>query len=99
MAYPLIYVSLCVLSTRALLIITYICIFPVPPDIITDESSPDLTLMEAENATLSRHATGNPEPKITWRRENNQPLMLRTGSRDLVKREYWINNNVLQTRT
>lgn len=69
--------------------------FTVPPDIITDESSPDLTLMEAENATLSCHATGNPEPKITWRRENNQPLMLRTGSRDLVKREYYIIDNFI----
>jgi hypothetical protein len=65
-----------------------VSLIPVPPDIITDESSADLTLMEGENATLSCHATGNPEPKITWRRENGQPLMLRTGSRDLVKREY-----------
>ncbi|KAL4099069.1 hypothetical protein QTP88_023558 [Uroleucon formosanum] len=66
----------------------------VPPDIITDESSPDLTLMEAENATLSCHATGNPEPKITWKRENNQPLMLRTGSRDLVKHNSYIGNDL-----
>lgn len=66
--------------------------FPVPPDIITDESSPDLTLMEGENATLTCHATGNPEPKITWKRENGQPLMMRTGPRDLIKREYLYEN-------
>ncbi|XP_050525797.1 lachesin-like isoform X1 [Daktulosphaira vitifoliae] len=66
----------------------------VPPDIITDESSTDITLMEGENATLSCHATGNPEPRITWKREKGQPLLMRSGSRDLVKYDSYTGNDL-----
>ncbi|VVC24361.1 Hypothetical protein CINCED_3A001101 [Cinara cedri] len=68
----------------------------VPPDIITDESSPDLTLMETENATLTCNATGNPEPRITWKRENGQPLLMRTGTRDLITKHNTFTGNDLK---
>ncbi|KAI9554461.1 hypothetical protein GHT06_019734 [Daphnia sinensis] len=46
----------------------------VPPDILVNESSSDLTIKEGGNATLKCSAIGYPEPNITWRREDYQPI-------------------------
>lgn len=35
-----------------------------------------VTVNEGSNASLSCHATGNPTPDITWRREDNEPIYL-----------------------
>lgn len=35
-----------------------------------------VTVTEGSNATLSCRATGNPTPDITWRREDNEPILL-----------------------
>ncbi|XP_021921564.1 lachesin-like isoform X1 [Zootermopsis nevadensis] len=57
----------------------------VPPDILYDETSADLHVQEGENATLVCKATGNPRPRITWRREDGEPILLRRGPRDVIK--------------
>ncbi|XP_055375123.1 lachesin isoform X2 [Condylostylus longicornis] len=58
----------------------------VPPDIVNEESSADLAVQEGEDATLTCKATGNPLPRITWRREDNDVILIRKpGTRELMK--------------
>ncbi|XP_042898660.2 lachesin isoform X2 [Parasteatoda tepidariorum] len=48
----------------------------VPPDIIMNESSTDITAREGTNVSLLCKAKGYPSPNISWRREDNQPIPL-----------------------
>lgn len=60
----------------------------VPPDIINEESSADISVQEGEDAALVCRATGHPQPRVTWRREDNDYILMRKpGSRELVKGE------------
>ena len=45
------------------------------PDILVNESSSDVTVNEGANVTLKCSAVGYPTPTITWRREDNQPIV------------------------
>lgn len=64
----------------------YSYIFIVPPDIINEESSADIAVQEGEDAALTCRATGNPSPRVTWRREDGEViLMKKPGSREMVK--------------
>ncbi|KAJ1522305.1 hypothetical protein ONE63_002602 [Megalurothrips usitatus] len=58
-------------------------VLAVPPDIISSESSADLHVLEGDNATLHCKATGHPPPRVTWRREGNDSILLRRGTKEL----------------
>ncbi|XP_055694883.1 lachesin [Lutzomyia longipalpis] len=58
----------------------------VPPDIINEESSADIAVQEGEDASLTCRATGNPIPRVTWRREDGEMILIRkAGSREVSK--------------
>lgn len=62
-----------------------VCSVSVPPDIVYDDTSGDLAVAEGENATLWCKATGHPTPRITWRREDGGPIIIRKGTRDAIR--------------
>uniref|UniRef100_T1H962 Ig-like domain-containing protein n=1 Tax=Rhodnius prolixus TaxID=13249 RepID=T1H962_RHOPR len=64
----------------------------VPPDIVYSETSPDLSLQEGENATLGCKATGHPEPRVTWRREDGDLIIMRRPKGELSTSD--ISNNL-----
>lgn len=67
----------------------------VPPDIISDDTSGDVSVQELENATLTCKATGHPPPKITWRREDHEPILLKKPqSRDFEKVESYVGSSL-----
>ena len=52
--------------------------FTVPPEIIDAESSPStVNIRENYNASLICKATGTPEPKITWKREDGKKIVIK----------------------
>ncbi|XP_014234606.1 neurotrimin-like isoform X1 [Trichogramma pretiosum] len=57
----------------------------VSPDILNNETSADLSVVEGENATLVCKAVGKPPPRILWKREDGQPILLRTPSYSSVQ--------------
>lgn len=60
--------------------------FAVPPDIINEESSADIAVQEGEDATIVCKAVGHPTPRVTWKREDGEYMLLRKPqSRELIK--------------
>lgn len=59
----------------------------VPPDFTTDTSSADVLTPEGHGVTLVCRARGNPEPVVTWRREDGEGIMVKDslGNRQLGK--------------
>ncbi|CAD1478725.1 unnamed protein product, partial [Heterotrigona itama] len=52
-----------------------------PPDIVYGgDTSADLAVSEGDNATLSCRATGRPTPRVSWRREDGEPILIRASS-------------------
>lgn len=49
-------------------------VFQVPPSIIDKETSTDMVVREANNATLICKAAGYPEPYVMWRREDGDDI-------------------------
>lgn len=61
----------------------------VPPDIINEESSADIAVQEGEDAALTCRATGNPIPRVMWRREDGDVIIMKKpGSREMVRGKY-----------
>lgn len=59
----------------------------MPPDITDDGTSSDVTVQEGDNATLICRARGHPMPRILWRREDGEHLVLKKTLRDSVRGE------------
>ncbi|KAA0191247.1 hypothetical protein HAZT_HAZT001509, partial [Hyalella azteca] len=57
----------------------------VPPNIVDEESSGDVTVVDGGSVTLVCSARGYPAPRITWRREDGEQIVLRRGKKDRVK--------------
>lgn len=58
----------------------------MPPDIKNDDSSADMAVQEGEDTTLTCKATGNPPPRIMWRREDGEMILMRNpATRELIK--------------
>ena len=51
----------------------------VPPDIVDERSTSDVTVNEGDNVTLTCTATGKPAPRIVWRREDGQKMVVSRG--------------------
>ncbi|GFR00285.1 hemicentin-1 [Trichonephila clavata] len=48
----------------------------VPPEFVNDVVNRNISVAENANISLSCRATGNPIPKIKWRREDGQPIIV-----------------------
>ncbi|XP_039287875.1 lachesin [Nilaparvata lugens] len=57
----------------------------VPPDFLVGDTSGDMAVQEGDNATMICKATGNPQPRVTWKREDGQKILQRRGLRDTVE--------------
>ncbi|XP_049940869.1 lachesin-like [Schistocerca serialis cubense] len=66
----------------------------VPPDILIEETSGDMAVTEGENATLRCRASGRPTPRISWRREDGEHIMLRLGARNLTQVESYVGSDL-----
>ncbi|XP_076259520.1 lachesin-like isoform X2 [Rhynchophorus ferrugineus] len=66
----------------------------VPPDILNEDTSGDLSVSEGENCTLWCKASGHPQPRILWRKENAEPIFIRKGYRDFSKVDTYNGSNL-----
>lgn len=57
----------------------------MPPDIDDTETTSDITVSEGDNVTLSCIATGHPEPRILWRREDGGHITIPGTNQDIQK--------------
>ncbi|KAF5306581.1 hypothetical protein FQR65_LT07308 [Abscondita terminalis] len=66
----------------------------VPPDIVNDDTSGDLSVLEGENTTLWCKAIGHPTPRIAWRREDGHPIIVRKGHKEIVEVDIYNGSNL-----
>ncbi|XP_071034783.1 lachesin isoform X2 [Parasteatoda tepidariorum] len=59
----------------------------VPPEFVNEVINRNISVAENANITLSCRATGNPIPKIKWRREDGQPIIIGQQKMDLFDGE------------
>ncbi|XP_078038969.1 lachesin [Augochlora pura] len=61
----------------------------VPPDIVYgSDTSADLAVSEGDNATLICQATGRPTPRLSWKREDGTPILIRAPSGGNILEEH-----------
>lgn len=53
---------------------TYYSTLPVSPKIDDENTSSDTDIREGTDVSLRCRASGNPTPKITWRREDQKDI-------------------------
>jgi hypothetical protein len=58
-------------------------LFIVPPIIIEQYSSTDMTVQEGDTVTIVCNATGVPQPEISWFRFLTDPMQQRESKREL----------------
>lgn len=62
--------------------------FSVPPDILSSGTSDgEVSVLEGENATLSCKASGRPPPRVFWRREKSDFILMRGFHDPLIQGE------------
>ncbi|XP_066246298.1 lachesin-like isoform X1 [Euwallacea similis] len=66
----------------------------VPPDILNEDTSGDLSASEGENATLWCRASGHPSPRVVWRKENGESIYLRRTFRNFSRVETYNGSNL-----
>ncbi|KAK5638415.1 hypothetical protein RI129_012710 [Pyrocoelia pectoralis] len=66
----------------------------VPPDIVNDDTSGDLSVLEGENTTLWCKAVGHPSPRIAWRREDGHPITIRKGHKEIMEVDIYNGSNL-----
>ncbi|XP_066583078.1 lachesin-like [Prorops nasuta] len=72
---------MCQINTSPMLSVLGCLDILVPPDIVSgSDTSADLAVAEGDNVTLSCNATGRPTPRVSWRREDNQRILVRSSS-------------------
>lgn len=49
----------------------------IPPDFILEETSGDVLISEGGTARVSCRARGQPEPRVMWRREDGEDIIIR----------------------
>lgn len=69
---------ICQINTQPLLKASGCIQLQYPPDISDEESSADTTIHEGRNVTLRCMARGNPTPRILWRRDDGNPIKMRS---------------------
>lgn len=57
----------------------------IPPDFIPEETSGDIMIPEGGTARVSCRARGMPEPRIMWRREDGDDIIIRNAHGDKSK--------------
>ncbi|XP_070171993.1 lachesin [Polyergus mexicanus] len=68
----------------------------VPPDILNSGTSDgEVSVLEGENATLSCKASGRPPPRVFWRREKSDFILVR-GSHDPLVQVYNLSGERLE---
>ncbi|XP_066954068.1 lachesin-like [Macrobrachium rosenbergii] len=59
----------------------------VPPNIIDEQTSGDVTVPDGESVTLTCTANGYPKPRIVWKREGGEKIILKPAKRERTKVE------------
>lgn len=66
----------------------------IPPDFVPEETSGDTMVPEGGTARVSCKARGIPPPRVTWKREDGQDIVVRDHSGAKTKGNYFLTINI-----